>query len=582
VVGAVSSAPPSAKPRRSLRLRLRRLLLGKTERRLVLVVFLTSTLPLVMALIIGTQMFDQASARWFNPEIGEELDRGVKTYQAYVKAMKEDLEHQTDAIAADPTLREAARHRNIERLEAELDTLFPHFPNLTALAVEDGNGQFLAVRERKRKIDPNNERARSVRRTFGEEPDAPVLVATFVVPAKSEGELEKTQQVVKRYHDAAKSRNELYDPYLRAFELLLGITVVLTIALGFFLARGVTRRINRLGAAINLVAQGDLSVRVPVTGSDELTDLARTFNRMIAEMAQSRARIEFLQRIGAWQDMAQRLAHEIKNPLTPIQLAVQECHKKYEGDDPKYRQLLDTTLEIVEEEVGTLRRLVGNFSNFARLPHAELAEASLEDFLRDCETQLGHLEDPSLGEGSADNEPIAAQNVEIRWEPPKKDVKIAIDRQMLRRVLVNLVRNAVQAIRDARLNRSSPDFAKELEEGIPSGEVIGRVVVSTHIEDDGVRIDVEDDGPGIAQSMRGRIFDPYFTTKADGTGLGLAIVKKIIVEHGGEIETGKSERLGGARFSLHLPGVKILAIAQAAREARERARMQGVETGVGS
>ena len=83
-------------------------------------------------------------------------------------------------------------------------------------------------------------------------------------------------------------------------------------------------------------------------------------------------------------------------------------------------QLLDATLEIVEEEVGTLRRLVGNFSNFARLPHAELTEASLADFLRDCETQLGHLEDPSLGEGSADNEPIPAQNVEIRWEVPER------------------------------------------------------------------------------------------------------------------------------------------------------------------
>src|SRR5688500_14937405 len=122
--------------------------------------------------------------------------------------------------------------------------------------------------------------------------------------------------------------------------------------------------------------------------------------------------------------MAQRLAHEIKNPLTPIQLAVQEAHKKYGGDDPKYRALLDTTLEIVEEEVGTLRRLVGNFSNFARLPHAELAEANLSDFLRDCENQLAHLEDVSQGEGSPlsegspDAEPIPTQNVEIRWEVP--------------------------------------------------------------------------------------------------------------------------------------------------------------------
>jgi nitrogen fixation/metabolism regulation signal transduction histidine kinase len=293
---------------------------------------------------------------------------------------------------------------------------------------------------------------------------------------------------------------------------------------------------------------------------------------MIAEMANSRARIEFLQRIGAWQDMAQRLAHEIKNPLTPIQLAVQEVHQKYGGEDPKYRALLDTTLEIVEEEVGTLRRLVGNFSNFARLPHAELKEANLSDFLEDCKNQLGHLEDPSLGEGSADAEPIPSQNVDIRWEVPQSDIPVAIDRQMLRRVVVNLVRNAVQAIRDARAS------GKMGVAGGADGETLGHVVVSAHPEGDGARIEVEDDGPGIAASMRGRIFDPYFTTKADGTGLGLAIVKKIVVEHGGEIEADRSTRLGGARFVLHLPGSKVLTIAAEARQARESAKKQGVET----
>src|SRR5690606_30819521 len=211
--------------------------------------------------------------------------------------------------------------------------------------------------------------------------------------------------------------------------------------------------------------------------------------------------------------------------------------KKYKGDDPRYRQLLDTTLEIVEEEVGTLRRLVGNFSNFARLPHAELAPSSLEDFLRDCESQLGHLEDASLGAESADAEPIASHNVEVRWEIPSEPIGVAIDRQMLRRVLVNLVRNAVQSIRDARTR--APDGGAD--EGI-----LGKVVASASTDGDGARIDVEDDGPGIPESVRGRIFDPYFTTKADGTGLGLAIVKKVVVEHGGEIEAGRSARLGGA------------------------------------
>ncbi len=569
--------------------RIRDLLVGKTERRLALVILLTTMVPLAVALYLGTQMFHRASAVWFNPEIGDQLDRGVDVYKDYVKAIKDDLKHQTVAIAADPVLREAAKRGNLETVESELDTLFPHFPDLVTLVVEDADGRVLARRERGRPVDTSKERSLEVRRGLTDDPDAPMIVATYAVSSKRLDELESAGEVVKRYHQISASRSDVYQGYLNVYALLLGVTLVLTVPLGILLARGVTRRINRLSAAINLVAEGDLSVRVPVTGSDELTDLARTFNRMIGEISQSRSRIEFLQRIGAWQDMAQRLAHEIKNPLTPIQLAVQECHRKYGGDDARYRALLDTTLEIVEEEVGTLRRLVGNFSNFARLPHAELAEADLGTFLRDCENQLGHLEDPSLtdshevvprdsrglGEGSSDAEPIPSQNVEIRWEVPKDAIRVALDRQMLRRVIVNLVRNAVQAIRDQHARESRPDGRR----AAPS-EVLGRVVVRAVPEGDGARIEVDDDGPGIAASMRDRIFDPYFTTKADGTGLGLAIVKKIVVEHGGEIDADQSPRLGGARFTLHLPGLKILAIAAAAREARERARQQGVETGV--
>jgi nitrogen fixation/metabolism regulation signal transduction histidine kinase len=282
-----------------------------------------------------------------------------------------------------------------------------------------------------------------------------------------------------------------------------------------------------------------------VTGSDELTELARVFNRMLGEVQQSRARIEYLQRIGAWQEMAQRLAHEIKNPLTPIQLAVQECHRKYVGTNAKFRALLDTTLEIVEEEVGTLRRLVGNFSSFARLPHAELREASLSDFLRECSEQLGHLGNEPV-EGV--DELILAHDVAVRWELPDDPTVVAIDRQMLRRVIVNLVRNAVEAIREGR-----PETTGDGPQG--------RVVVRAQRDAETAAIIVEDDGPGVAEASRERIFDPYFTSKRQGTGLGLAIVKKIVVEHNGSIVARRSTRLGGAEFVVVLPLPNSLASA---------------------
>jgi two-component system nitrogen regulation sensor histidine kinase NtrY len=521
-------------------------MLNKTEHRLALAILVTAILPLASAMMLAYSLLNYASSVWLRPEVKEELDRGIDLYKDYVKTVKNDMKHQTEAIASDEMLRASVAKYDGPSCERALEAIFPRFPELVALSVEGERGPPLAARDRGRKIDEATERKLEVRRPIlAADGTGPNLVATFAFDRRYEQALERAGEIRDTYGQLESKRTSIYGGYFEAFAALLGITVIVTVPLGFLLARGVTRRIRRLADAIDLVAAGHLEVRVPVTGTDELTELARVFNRMLGEMQQSRARIEYLQRIGAWQEMAQRLAHEIKNPLTPIQLAVQECHRKYAGEDARFRTLLDTTLEIVEEEVGTLRRLVGNFSSFARLPHAELREAHLRDFLRECSEQLGHL-GAELAEGPDDI--LVAQDVDIRWELPEDPVPVAIDRQMLRRVLVNLVRNAVEAIRHSR---------PEARDGVPRGHVI----VHARCVNDAASIVVEDDGPGVPAAARERIFDPYFTTKAEGTGLGLAIVKKIVVEHNGAITAETSEKLGGAAFIVALPPPHSLAIA---------------------
>ena len=527
---------------------------GKTERLLALVVLLTATLPLAGAMLVGRGLLSYASSVWLRPrpEVEVELSRGIDLYKDYVRLVKEDMDHQADAIAGDTALRQTAVRRDVEACGRELEVLLSKYPQLAMLAVQEGD-RVLVARDRGHPVDQATERSREVKRDLLASAPSPKVVATFAFDRRYERELEAAGAVRDAYAQLEKERSRVYAGSLTAFALLLGIVGVGSVAVGFLLARGITRRIRRLANAIDRVAAGDLEVRVPVTGSDELTELARAFNRMLSEMQQSRARIEYLQRIGAWQEMAQRLAHEIKNPLTPIQLAVQECHQKYAGEDVRFRALLDTTLEIVEEEVGTLRRLVGNFSSFARLPHSDLREATLRDFLRECSEQLGHL-----GAEPAEDA-IVAHDVDVRWEIPDDPMPVAIDRQMLRRVLVNLVRNAIEAIRSSR-----PEPA--------AGELRGHVLVRARKGSQSAAILVEDDGPGVPEAVRGRVFDPYFTTKPYGTGLGLAIVKKIVVEHNGAITAEKSERLGGAAFVVDLPPPHSLAIAAALDDATTRAR----------
>ncbi len=521
-------------------------MLGKTERRIAVVVLVTALVPLASAMLLAYSMLGRAAAVGVQPEVEQQLERGIDLYKAYIGAVKQGMKHEADAIAGDAALRGAARSGDARGLAQALAAIFPRYDGLVSLTVEASDERetvppaALASHDRGRPIDDAEERKLEVRRSLGTEGGGPVLVATFAFDRRYERELERAGQIHDSYAQLEKERARLYAPYLDAFAALLGITVVATAVLGIFMARSVTHRISGLAAAIDKVAAGNLDVRAPVTGSDELTELARVFNRMLSEMQQSRARIEYLQRIGAWQEMAQRLAHEIKNPLTPIQLAVQECHRKYGGEEPKFKALLDTTLEIVEEEVGTLRRLVGNFSSFARLPHVELHPATLKDFLRECSDQLGHL-GAGLSEDNAEDV-VVAKDVEVRWEVPDDPMPVAIDRQMLRRVIVNLVRNGVEAIRGAR-GAAGPD----------ASSASGHVLVYAEQTPAGFALVVEDDGPGVTEEMRERVFEPYFTTKAEGSGLGLAIVKKIVVEHQGTIAVRRGTRLSGAAFVVALP-----------------------------
>jgi nitrogen fixation/metabolism regulation signal transduction histidine kinase len=299
--------------------------------------------------------------------------------------------------------------------------------------------------------------------------------------------------------------------------------IVIALGVGVVLSRRVTRRVTQLAAATRRLGSGDLAVQVPIDVHDEIGELTRDFNTMVRDLRESRTRIDYLQRIGAWQEFARRLAHEIKNPLTPIQLAIQELHRSYRGDDAAYARRLADARSIIEEEVAALRRLTSEFSAFAKLPEAILAQADLNDFLREAARSL---------EGAVKIDEDNGPSAELSFELCEEALPVLIDAMMLKRCLDNLVRNAAQAL--------------EREPGLH------RVLIRTARSQDQAVLEVHDNGPGIAESERQRVFDPYFTTKVEGTGLGLPIVKKVVLEHAGAIQCIASP-LGGALFRIELP-----------------------------
>lgn len=318
-------------------------------------------------------------------------------------------------------------------------------------------------------------------------------------------------------------RNEIQRAVVTAIGLASGLVLFVAVLAGLIISRRTTRKVSDLSRAMRLVAAGDLSVRAPRLGLDELGLLAAAFNSMLDELEHTRRRIAYLQRVGAWQEMARRIAHEIKNPLTPIQLAVQQLREKDPGDDPRFSALLRDSVEIVEDEIESLRRMVTSFSQFAKVPEVALEPLELGRVLAEFERAYGHL---SLGD-------------EVLEVVEPEPIELLGDRQLLKQILVNLVENAALSAREAGV--------EEVRIRVDAGRVEG-----------GERafFAVDDNGPGIDPGRRELVFEPYETTRAEGTGLGLAIVKKIVLDHGGEVFVEDSPTLGGARFVVRLPTVR--------------------------
>jgi len=508
---------------------------GRTQRRVILAILVTAVVPLLAAMMLADVYIKRLSETAFQPEFSEHLERALGVYADLVKSMKQSMRNETDAMAADHALRGAARKGEGQAVERALERAMSGRPHLARLAVQDAEGELLAERRRAQPIDPTTERPFKVQRPLGEGPEAPLLVADFGADRTRLDEMAAAQEFAQAYRDFAhRHRAQWIDQtYVRVFAVLFGLTVLLAVITGILVVRPVTRRINRLAAATRPVAEGDLSVRVDDRGRDEIADLGGAFNQMLKALSKSQARIAFLTRISEWQTMARRLAHEIKNPLTPIQLAVEECHRRYADSDEGYRELLRTTVDIVTEEVAGLRRLVGEFAEFARLPRARLQTGDLAAYLREQEPRLRRAQIGDAGEGG--DPPIR-----LDLDLPEGELVVAFDREMLYRVIDNLLANAVQAIEE----RGKLDGA--------AGAGSGTVRLSLRGGREAGVLEVHDDGPGVPPADRAGVFDPYRTTKKDGTGLGLTIVKKIVIDHGGQIDVHDSP-LGGACFRIRLP-----------------------------
>jgi len=356
----------------------------------------------------------------------------------------------------------------------------------------------------------------------GEEEVGGLRYLVAAAPVRSGG----TQRIVTvpqtlRLQENERQRDELDRRVLSASVLF----VLVGLALGYSMAERIADPVNRLTRATRRIARGDLDARIAATSSDELRRLVEDFNRMAADLKRQRGELERTQRLEAWAEMARHVAHDIKNPLTPIQLSAEHARRVNLDRGSPLSPVLDECVHAILTQVKLLRQISAEFSSFASSPTARLERtdptALVEEVI--APYRAGLINRIAINVVSQPNVPA-----------------VLTDRTLFARALTNIIENALHAMP----SKGTLTIATQVEDAEPAG--------GTPRGPRAVTIKVTDNGVGMDPDALAKIFEPYFSTKATGTGLGLTIAKRNIELIGGSIAI-QSERNVGSTFTLRVP-----------------------------
>jgi len=308
--------------------------------------------------------------------------------------------------------------------------------------------------------------------------------------------------------------NELRGEIRSAALLAVGVGLLLAVVLSSWAAARVTRPVKELAHAAHDVAAGNWDTQVRAHSNDELGELANSFNRMTRDLVEQRERLVQSERVAAWRELARRLAHELKNPLFPLQLTVENLVRSREQDPQLFEETFRESAAALLSEIANLKNIVARFSEFSKMPQPHFQRVQLNVLLENlANTHKAQLE---------------AACIRYELELGARD-PIAADPDLLHRAVSNLILNAIEAM--------------------PKG---GTLTLRASETPSSARIEVSDTGSGLAPEESARLFTPYYTSKPQGTGLGLAMVQSIISDHGGRISVS-SQPGQGTTFIIELP-----------------------------
>ena len=332
--------------------------------------------------------------------------------------------------------------------------------------------------------------------------------------------LNETEQAVSFYYSVENSQTGIRVTFAIIYIIVVTLLLFLSTSIAITFASRLTKPIINLIAASDSISKGALDVKVPEVETDEeFKQLNQNFNQMIERLKEQQDKLLITERYEAWESVARKLAHEIKNPLTPIQLSIDSLREKYKDKLPTEDKNFEKYLETINRQIKDIEKLVNEFSNFARMPRPILKKINVIELINK----------------SLDFIKLTSQNSINLIDITKKQF-INGDEDQLNRVFINLIKNSEESI---------------LEQLQKDPKIKGNIDIEIVDNNDYIVIRITDNGKGITDAKKA--MTPYFTTKKTGTGLGLPIVTKIINEHSGNFSIKNRQDKNGAVVMIMLP-----------------------------
>ncbi len=332
--------------------------------------------------------------------------------------------------------------------------------------------------------------------------------------------LNETEQAVSFYYSVENSQTGIKVTFAIIYIIVVTLLLFLSTSIAINFASRLTKPIINLIGASDSISKGALDVKVPeLETDDELKQLNKNFNLMIERLKEQQNKLLITERYEAWETVARKLAHEIKNPLTPIQLSIDSLREKYKKKLNNQSEEFEKYLETINRQIKDIEKLVNEFSNFARMPRPILKKLNLVDIVK----------------RSLDFINLTSKN-SIKLKTRSNNMFINGDEDQLNRVFINLIKNSEEAFQD--IFKKEPNFK-------------GNIDIEISANNDYINFRLTDNGPGITDAKKA--MTPYFTTKKTGTGLGLPIVTKIVNEHSGIFSIKNKKDGSGIIINISLP-----------------------------